>query len=511
MTGSQLLTSVSPKADTALTHLAQAIPGGTKNPFGLSFDLLISQAIDTARRSPAEIARPAWSERAPAPEPRRPTETRNHDDGRDAAFAVAVVEPPRRDPVPPARRGDTGNEATTPPMPEERAAPSDPGQPHAISAPATKAAAPADAATAQGRLPDMAGMSWLADGGAFAGAKAAPDAAISLRPLGPVGQGAATPAAPTTATGIAAVDPSLAAALREVHLTAVKQADHLVSQPAAARVPWTLAVDPSQATGNPAIGLANGQASSTQSAARAGAHAATPSATLMPSASAATGAATGAAGGEAVAATQAAAAVPFAPASVAAMTPAGEPQALRPLGEGPGGPATPATISGPGAAGATVRPTGSGPVPTDRPAVLPMEVRDQVSVRIARAVSAGQDQIEIRLKPAELGRLEIRLELAGDGRVQATITADTRQTLDLLRADARGLERALQDAGLRTDSGGLSFNLRGDGDAPARNHTPTTSAGETGARAGTDATTDDETTPPGNASAAANGRIDIRA
>ena len=41
------------------------------------------------------------------------------------------------------------------------------------------------------------------------------------------------------------------------------------------------------------------------------------------------------------------------------------------------------------------------------------------------------------------------------------------ETLDLLQRDARSLERALNDAGLKADSGSLEFNLRGDGDAQA--------------------------------------------
>ncbi|TVR78064.1 MAG: flagellar hook-length control protein FliK [Rhodospirillales bacterium] len=93
-------------------------------------------------------------------------------------------------------------------------------------------------------------------------------------------------------------------------------------------------------------------------------------------------------------------------------------------------------------------------------------VSDQVSVHITKAVREGSDQIEIKLRPASLGRVDVRLELGADGRVLATVTADTRQTLELLRADARGLERALQDAGLQADSGSLSFNLRGDGGRP---------------------------------------------
>ena len=41
------------------------------------------------------------------------------------------------------------------------------------------------------------------------------------------------------------------------------------------------------------------------------------------------------------------------------------------------------------------------------------------------------------------------------------VNADRPETLEALQRDARGLERALQDAGLRTDSNSLSFNLRG--------------------------------------------------
>jgi len=43
------------------------------------------------------------------------------------------------------------------------------------------------------------------------------------------------------------------------------------------------------------------------------------------------------------------------------------------------------------------------------------------------------------------------------------VLAERPETLEMLQRDARGLERALQDAGLKTESGGLSFGLRGDG------------------------------------------------
>ncbi len=85
---------------------------------------------------------------------------------------------------------------------------------------------------------------------------------------------------------------------------------------------------------------------------------------------------------------------------------------------------------------------------------------EQVAVQIRRAVAAGNDRISIRLHPAELGRVQVRLEVADDGHVRALITAERAETLDLMQRDLRGLERALQDAGLKTDSGSLSFTLQ---------------------------------------------------
>jgi hypothetical protein len=86
---------------------------------------------------------------------------------------------------------------------------------------------------------------------------------------------------------------------------------------------------------------------------------------------------------------------------------------------------------------------------------------DQVAVEIQKAVGAGKDHVRVRLNPAELGQIDISLKVRHDGTIRAIVTADRPETFDLLQRDTRGLERALQDAGLKTDSGSLSFNLRG--------------------------------------------------
>lgn len=98
---------------------------------------------------------------------------------------------------------------------------------------------------------------------------------------------------------------------------------------------------------------------------------------------------------------------------------------------------------------------------TAKPAALP--VADQVVFNIKTAVKDGARQLEIQLDPAELGKLHIKMDISTDGKASnIVVTAENKSTLDLLQRDARGLQQALSDAGLKTDSGSLSFNLRGE-------------------------------------------------
>ena len=99
------------------------------------------------------------------------------------------------------------------------------------------------------------------------------------------------------------------------------------------------------------------------------------------------------------------------------------------------------------------------------PAPSSTQVIEQIKVNINRSVKAGMDRVTIQLRPENLGRIEVKMELSQDSKVRAFITADVRETLDLLQRDARGLERALQDAGLRTDSNNLHFALRSDSES----------------------------------------------
>ena len=87
----------------------------------------------------------------------------------------------------------------------------------------------------------------------------------------------------------------------------------------------------------------------------------------------------------------------------------------------------------------------------------PME---QVSVQIQKAVLSGTDKINIKLHPAHLGRVEVRLDIAADGQLSAVIMAEKPETLELLQRDIKGLEKALQQAGLDTNSNSFNFGLK---------------------------------------------------
>ncbi|MDC0655214.1 flagellar hook-length control protein FliK [bacterium] len=104
----------------------------------------------------------------------------------------------------------------------------------------------------------------------------------------------------------------------------------------------------------------------------------------------------------------------------------------------------------------------------------------QVAVHIVRAVADGISRFNVQLRPAELGRVEVKLEISRDGAVRAMVIADRQETVDQLQRDSRALERALQDAGLKADSQNLQFSLRGgqNGHALSENRTPISKSGD---------------------------------
>lgn len=83
-------------------------------------------------------------------------------------------------------------------------------------------------------------------------------------------------------------------------------------------------------------------------------------------------------------------------------------------------------------------------------------------IEIGMQAVRGVKTFQIRLDPAELGRVDVKLEFKEDGEVKASLVVDRVETLAMLKRDAPTLQQAFEQAGLRQSPDGLSFQLRGE-------------------------------------------------
>jgi flagellar hook-length control protein FliK len=112
-----------------------------------------------------------------------------------------------------------------------------------------------------------------------------------------------------------------------------------------------------------------------------------------------------------------------------------------------------------------------------------------LAFEIAASARSGKSRFDIRLDPADLGRIDVRIDVDRTGQVTSHLTVEKPETLSMLRQDAPQLQRALDDAGFKTGDGGLQFSLR-DQSSSGNN-----SGNETSRNAQRLVITDDETIP----------------
>lgn len=84
----------------------------------------------------------------------------------------------------------------------------------------------------------------------------------------------------------------------------------------------------------------------------------------------------------------------------------------------------------------------------------------QIAFELARQTTDGNTRFQIRLDPIELGKIDVRLDIDASGRVTARLTVEKPETLDMMQRDQKGLERALQQAGLDGAKTNLEFSLK---------------------------------------------------
>lgn len=83
----------------------------------------------------------------------------------------------------------------------------------------------------------------------------------------------------------------------------------------------------------------------------------------------------------------------------------------------------------------------------------------QLFVEVRKALDEGNDKITVKLTPASLGKVDIKIEVTPDGRSTVIIATERPETLDLFRKDASYLQSSLSEMGLDLDLGESSFNL----------------------------------------------------
>jgi len=86
----------------------------------------------------------------------------------------------------------------------------------------------------------------------------------------------------------------------------------------------------------------------------------------------------------------------------------------------------------------------------------------QVYTRMIERADGRAQRFEVRLDPAELGRVDVRIEIGADRKVHAVLAVHDSAALTDLMKGQRALERALADAGIDLADKGVRFELAAD-------------------------------------------------
>jgi flagellar hook-length control protein FliK len=136
------------------------------------------------------------------------------------------------------------------------------------------------------------------------------------------------------------------------------------------------------------------------------------------------------------------------------------------------------------------------------------QIGREMGALIKRQIVSGREEVTVRLDPPELGRIHIRLSFETAGELRAVVATESTAALDLLRRDVNQLDRALAEAGVRTDGQSFRFDERQAGSGFDRSGQQASGRDAGSARGAAEA---DETLPTRAAwrGINANGRVDM--
>lgn len=119
----------------------------------------------------------------------------------------------------------------------------------------------------------------------------------------------------------------------------------------------------------------------------------------------------------------------------------------------------------PAIAAATAQPAAaSGSTRSEAPGArlaLNSDFAARMGVQIARRLAQGSDELTVRMDPAELGRIQVRLAFDDQGALRAVVAADSASVIEAMRRDLADITRALTDAGVRADGQSFRFDRGG--------------------------------------------------
>jgi hypothetical protein len=94
----------------------------------------------------------------------------------------------------------------------------------------------------------------------------------------------------------------------------------------------------------------------------------------------------------------------------------------------------------------------------------------EIGAIVRRQIAAGREEVTVRLDPGEMGKVHIRFSFDPGGELRAVVATETPAALELLRRDVGQLDRALAQAGVRTDAGSFRFDEGQSGGGFAQSH-----------------------------------------
>lgn len=122
--------------------------------------------------------------------------------------------------------------------------------------------------------------------------------------------------------------------------------------------------------------------------------------------------------------------------------------------------ASPASGTVVAAAAAAAPPEVAAPAQAPQPLLAPVPL-GAVPMTIGLRALGGSNRFEIRLDPADLGRIDVSLDIGKDnGVVTAHLVVDRVETLALLQRDAGALQQALSQTGLEAGEASINLSLR---------------------------------------------------